>query len=245
MTSVALRRGHAGNGEVAATPRNVIEGSGETGAVFRFARTEGPGHFATFLDANRLPWKLVRLDEGEPVPASRSTCAGLGFMGGPMSANDELAWTQPVLALMRDAQRQAVPMIGHCLGGQLMARALGGYVVEEPGEGDRLGAASRPRATARPRLAGRRRARLHVVPVARGHLRDPAGRNAHPHGQHVANQGYVLDDRHLGMQCHVEMTQDMIESWLATGGRDIAASLGKSPAVQDAADHPRAATAAT
>ena len=35
-------------------------------AVFRFSDTEGPGHFATFLDANRIPWTLVKLDEGEP-----------------------------------------------------------------------------------------------------------------------------------------------------------------------------------
>ncbi len=52
-------------------------------------------------------------------------------------------------------------------------------------------------------------------------------------GEHVANQGYVLDDRHLGMQCHVEMTPGMIESWLDTGGKDIAANVGRSPAVQD------------
>ena len=37
-------------------------------AVFRFSDTEGPGHFATFLDANRLPWKLVKLDEGDRCP---------------------------------------------------------------------------------------------------------------------------------------------------------------------------------
>ena len=76
--------------------------------VFRFARTEGPGHFATFLDANGIVWKLVRLDENEPVPASAEGCAGLGFMGGPMSANDELAWTQPVLEI--DGKRETLEM---------------------------------------------------------------------------------------------------------------------------------------
>ena len=101
-------------------------------AVFRYSDTEGPGHFATFLDAQRLAWTLVKLDEGEPVPDSSAPFAGLGFMGGPMSANDELAWTQPVLALMRDALQRGVPMIGHCLGGQMMARAAGGKVSRNP-----------------------------------------------------------------------------------------------------------------
>ena len=49
-------------------------------AVFRFSDTEGPGHFATFLDANRVPWKLVKLDEGDAVPASSEAFAGLAFV---------------------------------------------------------------------------------------------------------------------------------------------------------------------
>src|SRR3954465_10270802 len=100
--------------------------------IFRYARTEGPGHFATFLSSHGLEWTLVRLDEGEPVPQGVGEYAGLGFMGGPMSANDELPWTQPVLALMRDAVASDVPVIGHCLGGQLLARALGGGVSRNP-----------------------------------------------------------------------------------------------------------------
>jgi len=95
-------------------------------AVFRFSDTEGPGHFATFLDAKGLPWRLVKLDEGDAVPATSEPYAGLAFMGGPMSSNDDLPWTQPVLALMRDAVGRKVPVIGHCLGGQMLARALGG-----------------------------------------------------------------------------------------------------------------------
>jgi len=101
-------------------------------AVFRFSRTEGPGHFATFLEAHRRPWELVKLDQGDPVPASSEGFAGLGFMGGPMSANDDLPWTGPVLALMRDAVARKVPVIGHCLGGQLLSRSLGGTVSANP-----------------------------------------------------------------------------------------------------------------
>ena len=202
--------------------------------VFRFARTEGPGHFATFLDANRLPWKVACLDENEPVPASAEAHAGLGFMGGPMSANDELAWTQPVLALMRDAARRRVPMIGHCLGGQLMSRALGGSVSASPvKEIGWVPLTVEANATARAWLGEGVRAftsfQWHEDAFAL-----PPGATRILTGAHVANQGYVLDDRHLGMQCHVEMTEEMIETWLATGAKDIAGSLGKSPAVQDA-----------
>ena len=64
-------------------------------AVFRHAPTEGPGYFATFLDGNRIAWRLVRLDDGEPVPETAAAFAGLAFMGGPMSVNDDLTWIEP------------------------------------------------------------------------------------------------------------------------------------------------------
>jgi len=50
-------------------------------------------------------------------------------------------------------------------------------------------------------------------------------------GEHCPNQAYVIGGRHLGMQCHVEMTAAMVEDWCATGGQEIAESRA-SPAVQ-------------
>jgi GMP synthase-like glutamine amidotransferase len=202
-------------------------------AVFRFSDTEGPGHFATFLDANRVPWQLVKLDEGAAVPASSTAFSGLAFMGGPMSANDELPWTQPVLALMRDAVKWGVPVIGHCLGGQMLARALGGAVTRNP-----------------VKEIGWNPVKVDDNPTARewfgNDLRDfttfqwhgetftiPPGGERILTGMHCPNQAYVVDDRHLGLQCHVEMTPEMISSWLGSGAGELEENLS-SPAVQPA-----------
>ena len=200
-------------------------------AIFRFSDTEGPGHFATFLDAKRLPWKLVKLDEGEPVPASSTEFAGLAFMGGPMSANDETPWNRPVLELMRDAVRRKVPMIGHCLGGQMMSRAFGANVTKNP-----------------VKEIGWNPVKVEDTPAARKWFGDdlagfitfqwhgdtfalPQGAERILTAVHCPNQAYVVDDRHLGLQCHVEMTPEMIESWIASGAGEIAANAS-SPAVQ-------------
>lgn len=201
-------------------------------AVFRFSGTEGPGHFATFLEANRVPWQLVKLDEGDAVPASAAAFSGLGFMGGPMSANDELPWTQPVLALMRDAVNRSVPVIGHCLGGQLLARALGGQVSRNP-----------------VKEIGWNPVRIEDTALARewfgatppafttfqwhgDAFTIPPGGERILTGKYCPNQAYVVGDRHLGMQCHVEMTPEMIASWVKAGGaREIQENLS-SPAVQ-------------
>jgi GMP synthase-like glutamine amidotransferase len=53
-------------------------------------------------------------------------------MGGPMSVNDDLPWIPPSLELIRAADAAGIPVIGHCLGGQLMAKAFGGTVGRNP-----------------------------------------------------------------------------------------------------------------
>jgi GMP synthase-like glutamine amidotransferase len=199
--------------------------------VFRHALTEGPGHFATFLDAHGIAWRLVRLDEGEQVPASAESFAGLAFMGGPMSANDELPWTAPALALIRDAVHRGTPVIGHCLGGQLLSRALGGEVTRSP-----------------VKEIGWHRVRVEDSPEARAWLGDDSGEftafqwhgetfTIPPGGRRIllgercANQAYVVDGIHLGMQCHVEMTEELVRAWCASGADEVRESRS-SPAVQ-------------
>jgi GMP synthase-like glutamine amidotransferase len=200
-------------------------------AVFRFSDTEGPGHFATFLEASRVPWTLVKLDQGEAVPPSSESFGGMAFMGGPMAAYDELPWTQPVLALMRDAVARGAPVIGHCLGGQMLARALGGTVTRNP-----------------VKEIGWNPVRIEDNPTAREWLGSgpgefitfqwhgdaftlPPGAVRILTGDHCPNQAYVVDGRHLGMQCHVEMTAEMIASWIDTGSQEVRENLA-SPAVQ-------------
>src|SRR6266511_3989249 len=97
-------------------------------AIFRHSRTEGPGYFATFLDAHRVPHRLVKIDAGETVPADPREFSGLAFMGGPMSVNDDLPWISRVLELVGEAVDADIPVLGHCLGGQLISKALGGRV---------------------------------------------------------------------------------------------------------------------
>ncbi len=150
-----------------------------------------------------------------------------------MSVNDELPWIVPALDLVRDAVRKDVPVLGHCLGGQLMAKALGGTVranrVKEIGWGE---------------------VRVADNEVAREWLGDvqsfesfhwhgetfsiPPGATRVMRNEHCENQAFALG-RHFGMQCHVEMTAELVNSWIATGGEEISSSRS-SPGVQDPAE---------
>ena len=89
----------------------------------------GPGHFEYYLTAKSLRVRnRCVCTHGDPMPSSAEPFAGICSLGGSMSVNDELPWIEDELALMRDADQRGVPVIGHCLGGQLLAKAFGAPV---------------------------------------------------------------------------------------------------------------------
>ena len=201
--------------------------------IVRHTPTEGPGYFASFLERKGVPWRVIAIDAGDAVPRDARRFSGLAFMGGPMSANDDLPWIGRVLDLIRNAARDDVPLLGHCLGGQLMAKALGGTVSRNPV----------------PEI-GWGEVRIEDNGVAREWFGEaPSFESFHWHGEtfsippgatrvlsnrHCPNQGFALG-KHLGMQCHVEMTEDLVRTWCREGKREIEAGRA-SPAVQGAED---------
>lgn len=131
-------------------------------AIFRHASAEGPGYFVTYLSRHGIPWRMVKIDENEPVPEDPGAFSGMALMGGPMSVNDDLPWIERVLALIRAAVTDHIPVLGHCLGGQLMAKAMGGqsHATESKksaGVGSTCWKMRRPSAGSAPRLSPSRR----------------------------------------------------------------------------------------
>jgi GMP synthase-like glutamine amidotransferase len=182
------------------------------------------------LERNRVPWRLIKTDEGEAVPGDAAAFSGLAFMGGPMSVNDDLPWIAPVLALIRRAVQDDVPVIGHCLGGQLMAKSLGGVVTRNPVKEIGWG-------------------QVDILPVAesRGWFGDvTAFESFHWHGEafsippgaarlaasaHCPNQMFAMG-KHLGMQCHVEMTPTLIADWCRDWDGEVRTLAQRTASVQ-------------
>ena len=197
-------------------------------AVFRFFPSEGPAYFGTFLDEHRLPWQLFSIDGGEPLPTTVDGFSGLCLMGGPMSANDPLPWIAPLLDLVRAAVVQDLPVIGHCLGAQLMARALGGRVSMNPVKEIGWHAIRLTGDACSKDWLGERA----TLPVFHWHgetFSIPPGATRIASSAWCENQMFALG-KHLALQCHIEMTDELVRSWCAHGEREIARST--SPAVQ-------------
>jgi GMP synthase (glutamine-hydrolysing) len=112
------------NASIATTPRHL--------QVVRHVRWEGPHRI---LDAfpDFAVDVLDILQSAAPLPAV-DTVAGAVVMGGPMSANDAAAYPRLAeeIAWLGECVARGVPVLGVCLGAQLLARALGSAVSPAP-----------------------------------------------------------------------------------------------------------------
>jgi GMP synthase-like glutamine amidotransferase len=198
--------------------------------IFRHLACEGPGYLGEFLQQRHLPFRIVAVDQGEAIPDEVRDCAALIFMGGPMSVNDPLPWIAEELALIRRAANAGVPILGHCLGAQLISRALGGSVgpnaVKEIGWYD---VSRNPDVPPGAWITGL----PDTFEVFHWHGETfTIPRDAVPllHSRFCAHQAFARGNI-LALQFHCEMTPEMVDEWSRLYHAELAAGLG-NPSVQ-------------
>ncbi len=196
--------------------------------VFRHAQCEGAGYLGVFLNQEKIPWHEVRIDLDEEIPNEVNRYSGLVFMGGPMSVNDDLPWIPHALELIQQAFKHDVPVIGHCLGGQLMSKALGATVTKNPVEEIGWGALHVDENADAKKWFGNTKQFLgfHWHGETFGL---PSGAKRLLFSEYCDNQAYAIG-KHLAMQCHVEMTDELVRKWYKCWGAQVESSI--SPAVQ-------------
>ena len=198
--------------------------------VIKHSKTEGAGFFGTFLDQKNIPWCMIYIDEGNVLPNDISAYSGLVMMGGTMSVNDDLPWIAEELALIRQAIAINLPVLGHCLGGQLISKALGAKVSANPYKELGWGNVQAIAIEEAIRLFGTAEfesfhwhGETFALPDGAKHLLSSA---------HCHHQAYQIGSA-LAFQCHIEMTADMVTTWCAQG-EDELAEFSASPGVQQA-----------
>ena len=93
---------------------------------------ESCAYLETWLHENRIGFEVYNADIHKTFPSSIEKYSALAIMGGSMSANDPLLTNRQAEILILQAMYRDIPVIGHCLGGQLIAKALGGTITKSP-----------------------------------------------------------------------------------------------------------------
>ena len=177
--------------------------------ILQHCHDDGPAFLATWLRIHSVPFAVMNSQAGDRFPSSMSAYSALAVLGGSISANDPLPSLRQAEYLILESMMQQLPVIGHCLGGQLIARALGAKVQGSPGE---LGWHT-----------------IHLTPAGATHFDNigpctvfqwhqetfdiPAGAQLLASSQACPHQAFSLGP-HLALQFHVELDETKLLDWV-------------------------------
>ncbi|MBT5266311.1 MAG: C26 family cysteine hydrolase domain-containing family [Rhodospirillaceae bacterium] len=145
------------------------------------------------------------------LPERAEDYAGVVVFGGPQSANDDhVNGIRDEIDFIPKVLEAGVPFLGICLGGQMLARALGAKVSEHPEQRVEVGYNR-----IQPTEAGEAYFE-HSEFFYQWHREGfelPHGAELLAEGEHFPNQAYIVNDNAIGIQFHPEITWDMINRW--------------------------------
>lgn len=178
------------------------------------------------LDKNDLPYRLISPASDGTAPVDASKFSGLIVLGSDHCVNESLPWIEDELTLLQDAIRRDVPVLGHCFGAQMLARAMGAKVSRNgcPNIGWSPIWVTPP--------AQHRMGLPRQVTIFNWHydtFEIPAGAVRTMYGSHCLNKGF-LRGRHWAFQGHLEVTEASVRNWCAAGRTELRHAHG--PAAQ-------------
>jgi GMP synthase (glutamine-hydrolysing) len=178
-------------------------------AIFQHTASESAGYFETLFAERGIPYEYLRLFETGEIPTIDVT--HFLFMGGPMSVNDEqeLPYIKEEKALIRNAVQQGRPVLGICLGAQLIASAFGARVYPYKQETGWCRLMREPGAEG---VFSAFPAQFHVFQLHGETFDLPAGARLLCTGDAVKNQAFSYKTA-LGLQFHLELTDTIIQEW--------------------------------
>ncbi len=184
-----------------------------------------PGAVLPLLDQLGVPWILVSLPAGDKIPDNITPYGGLIIMGGGMSANDDLDWIHTEIRLIQQAYALGVPIAGHCLGSQMMSKALGAQVRKNAHKEIGWQPVVPTDSSQVQSWFGDLTEAIHFFQWHGDTFELPLGAERLLSSEACLNQAYVLDDKHIAMQFHLEMNPELVKMSLEANGKELQREL--------------------
>ncbi len=202
--------------------------------ILQHVAHETGGTLDDYLQRAGLDWSYLPLYRNMPDRIDWASVAGLVVLGGSMNVDetDRYPFLKFDLRAIGEALDAEVPLLGVCLGSQLLAKALGSRVY--PNGVKEIGWYAldiRPEAADDPLFTGC--GPQETVFQWHGDTFDLPGGAVHlASSRQCAQQAFRYGRSAWGIQFHIEMTRELIDSWLGVSEND--AELASLPYIDPA-----------
>ena len=191
------------------------------------SRRSDPGQVAAALRAQGWGIDVRCPRAGESLPESMDDHAGAVIFGGPMSANDDaLPFIRQELDWIPTALDSGKPLLGICLGAQLLARCLGAAVTLHPEGLHEVGYYPIAPTPAGDDVFPNP---LHVFHWHGEGMELPAGAELLATGGTFANQAFRYGAAAYGVQFHPEIREDILKLWMKRAADKLGAPGARPP----------------
>lgn len=193
--------------------------------VFQHSDHCRPGRVGLTLRDHAFKLDIIRPDKGERIPADFDDVDGVISLGGPQSANDSTKWIQQEIEFLREAHNRSLPVVGVCLGHQLLGKALGADVAKmDKPEVGLCPVDITPAGQTDTILAGVAW-RAPMFQVHNDQVTDtPPGATLLATNKHCKVQAFRAGLRSYGFQFHLEADREILDTLVRESSRDLQAA---------------------
>lgn len=183
--------------------------------ILKHIGIEGPGTLGDFLEQNNWQTKTIELENGEALP-SLDDCEAIISLGGPMNVYEEEKYhfLKDEDKFFKKAINKEIPILGICLGAQILAKACGAKVKKAPSQEVgwyKVDLTDKGRADS---LFDDCASELTVFQWHEDTFEAPKESLLLAESNSCPNQAFKVGRCAYGLQFHVEVTAQIIESWI-------------------------------
>ncbi len=196
--------------------------------IIKHIDIEGPGTIGNFLDDDGISYNIIDVFNEEPLPNSLSNTSAVIVLGGPMNVyeEEEYSFLRKEDGFLKEVIEEGLPTLGFCLGAQLIAKATGALVKQNPQkEIGWFNVSMTGEGTSDPLFEGFQG----VFDVFQWHgdtFDIPEGAVRLAESELCPNQAFRVGHNIYGLQFHVEVTDEMIYQWLDAYRDEVDSLIG-------------------